>query len=413
MKNDKNYKWLLLALLAVTYFLMHSTRQVFNACLPQIRDGLAGSGATNAHLGLSRTIFLFAYGLMVPFAGLAADFFRRKWVIVIGAVFFSTSCLVTGFADSMLMLFILYGVLNGIGQCMIPGPASSLIAQYHDETRSTALSIYQSALYVAVIAASVVGGWFGGLSQDGWRWGFWVFGGIAVLWSVVIAVLMKDTPNLHADDGSDKPSFREALGAFFEKPSAILLMFAFGMLIFGSNCFRTWMPAYLQKTGWGLTPSSAAFHAVFWFYVGSFLGIAAGARASDRLSHRKRGIRLVIMAVGMAIAAPTMALMVNMPCLWLSAVMMFFFGLGNGFFDCNLYAGLFDVVAPRYRSAAMGFYLCGAFLIGCPATAVLGWVGHHYSLGFGMAIFGATYALGALAIFIARTVFYRHDAVDA
>ena len=409
--DDKNYKWLLLGLLAVTYFLMHSTRQVFNACLPQIRDGLAGSGATDAQLGLSRTIFLFAYGLMVPFAGLAADFFRRKWVIVIGAVFFSTSCLVTGFADSMLMLFILYGVLNGVGQCMIPGPASSLIAQYHTETRSTALSIYQSALYVAVIAASVVGGWFGGLSQDGWRWGFWVFGGIAVLWSLAIAVLLRDTPNLHAEDGSDKPRFREALGAFFAKPSAILLMFAFGMLVFGSNCFRTWMPAYLQQAGWNLTPGSAAFHAVFWFYVGSFLGIAVGARASDRLSHRKRGIRLVIMAVGMAIAAPTMALMVNMPCLWLSAVMMFFFGLGNGFFDCNLYAGLFDVVAPRYRSAAMGFYLCGAFLIGCPATAVLGWVGHHYSLGLGMAIFGATYALGALAIFIARAVFYRRDAV--
>ena len=411
--DDKNYKWLLLGLLAVTYFLMHSTRQVFNACLPQIRDGLAGSGATDAQLGLSRTIFLFAYGLMVPFAGLAADFFRRKWVIVIGAVFFSMSCLVTGFADSMLMLFILYGVLNGIGQCMIPGPASSLIAQYHTETRSTALSIYQSALYVAVIAASVVGGWFGGLSQDGWRWGFWVFGGVSVVWALAIAVFLRDTPNLHAENAADKPRFREALGAFFEKPSAILVMFAFGMLIFGSNCFRTWMPAYLQQAGWNLSPGSAAFHAVFWYYLGSFLGIFWGARTSDRLTHRRPGIRLVIMAVGMAIAAPTMALMVNMPCLWLSAVMMFFFGLGNGFFDCNLYAGLFDVVAPRYRSAAMGFYLCGAFLIGCPATAVLGWVGHHYSLGFGMAIFGATYALGALAIFIARTVFYRRDAVDA
>ena len=409
--DDKSYKWLLLGLLAVTYFLMHSTRQVFNACLPQIRDGLAGSGATDAQLGLSRTIFLFAYGLMVPFAGLAADFFRRKWVIVIGAVFFSTSCLVTGFADSMLMLFILYGVLNGVGQCMIPGPASSLIAQYHTETRSTALSIYQSALYVAVIAASVVGGWFGGLSQDGWRWGFWVFGGVSVVWALAIAMFLRDTPNLHAADGTDKPRFREALGAFFAKPSAILIMFAFGMLVFGSNCFRTWMPAYLQQAGWNLSPGSAAFHAVFWYYLGSFLGIFWGARTSDRLTHRRPGIRLVIMAVGMAIAAPTMALMVNMPCLWLSAVMMFLFGIGNGFFDCNLYAGIFDVVAPRYRSAAMGFYLCGAFLIGCPATAVLGWVGHHYSLGFGMAIFGATYALGALAIFIARAVFYRRDAV--
>ena len=415
MEGDRtanaSYKWVMLGILFVTYFLMHGSRQVFNASLPQIKFDLAGHGATDAQLGLSRTIFLFAYGLMVPFAGIAADFFRRKWVIVLGAAFFSVSCFVTGFADSMLMLFVLYGVLNGIGQCMIPGPASSLIAQYHTETRSTALSIYQSALYVAILAASIAGGWFGGLSADGWRWGFWTFGGVAVVWSLALVFLLRDTPNLHAADGSDKPSFREALGAFFSKPSAILIMFAFGMLVFGSNCFRTWMPAYLQKTGWGLTPGSAAFHAVAWYYLGSFIGIAWGARASDRLSHRRPGVRLVIMSVGMAIAAPTMALMVNMPCLWLSALMMFFFGFGNGFFDCNLYAGLFDVVAPRYRSAAMGFYLCGAFIIGCPATAVLGWVGHHYSLGFGMAIFGATYALGAIAIAVARLVFYRRDRI--
>ena len=112
-------------------------------------------------------------------------------------------------------------------------------------------------------------------------------------------------------------------------------------------------------------------------------------------------------------AAPTMAGMVLVPSLWLSCVMMFFFGLGGGFFDCNLYAGLFEVVAPRYRSAAMGFYLSGAFFIGCPATAVLGWVGHHYSLQAGMAIFGGTYALGALAIFAARAFFFRHDKVES
>ena len=30
-KNDSRYKWLMLAMLAVTYFLMHGARQVFNA----------------------------------------------------------------------------------------------------------------------------------------------------------------------------------------------------------------------------------------------------------------------------------------------------------------------------------------------------------------------------------------------
>ena len=409
--ESKNYKWVMLGLLAVTYFLMHASRQVFNASLPQIKLDLAGSGATDAQLGLSRTIFLFAYGCMVPFAGIAADFFRRKWVIVLGVAFFSTSVFFTGFADSMLMLFVLYGMMNGIGQCMIPGPASSLIAQFHTETRSTALSIYQSALYVGVIVASVIGGWLGGTSQGGWRYAFWGFGGVAVVWVFLLSVFLRNTPALEVAEKETKPTFRDALSAFFSKPSALLLTFAFGMLVFGSNCFRTWMPAYLQQAGWDLTPGAAAFHAVFWYYVGSFLGIFGGARASDRLSRIRPGIRLTIMAVGLAIAAPTMALMVNMPCLWLSCVVMFFFGLGNGFFDCNLYAGLFDVVAPRYRAASMGLYLCGAFLIGCPATAVLGWVGHHYSLAFGMAIFGGTYGLGAVAIFIARHVFYRRDAV--
>ena len=183
--SDLTYKWIMLALLAVTYFLMHGSRQVFNASLPQIKIDLAGHGATDAQLGLSRTIFLFAYGCMVPFAGMAADFFRRKWVIVIGTLFFSTSVFVTGFADSMLMLFILYGFMNGIGQCMIPGAASSLIAQYHTETRSTALSIYQSALYVGVLVSSVAAGWLGGSSTGGWRISFWVFGGVAVLCTVM------------------------------------------------------------------------------------------------------------------------------------------------------------------------------------------------------------------------------------
>ena len=411
-KNDSRYKWLMLVMLAVTYFLMHGARQVFNASLPQIKVDLASHGATDAQLGLSRTYFLFAYGCMVPFAGIAADFFRRKWVIVIGTLLFSTSVFFTGFADSMLMFFILYGFMNGIGQCMIPGPASSLIAQFHTETRSTALSIYQSALYVGILVSSVLAGWLGGSSSSGWRISFWVFGGVAIVWMAVLAAFLRNTPALKIHNEEVKPKFTDAFKAFAAKPSAWLLTFAFGMLVFGSNCFRTWMPAFMQKANWGLTPASAAFHSVFWFYLGSFIGIAIGARTSDRLSSKRRGIRLTIMAIGLALSAPTMAGMVLVPTLWLSCVMMFFFGLGGGFFDCNLYAGLFDVVAPRYRSAAMGLYLSGAFFIGCPATWALGKVGEHYSLQAGMAIFACTYALGALAIFAARMFFFKRDHVE-
>jgi MFS family permease len=316
-------------------------------------------------------------------------------------------------------MLVMYGLLNGVGQCMIPASCSSLIAQYHVKTRSTALSVYQTGLYFGVIIASALAGWLGGASAGGWRKAFWAFGALGLAWVVVLVFFLRDTPPIavKTSDGAEKKAtFKEAALAMICKPSAVLLTFAFGMLVFGSNCFRTFMPLFLQSSaeqgGFGLSPASAAFHGVFWFYVGSFLGIFFGARMSDRFSQKRAGLRMEVMALGLLISAPAMALMVYMPTIVLSCIMMFIFGIGGGFFDCNLYASLFDVVAPRYRAAATGVYLCGAFLVGCPATAVLGYVGEHFSYQHGIAIFGATYLLGALAVIVARAVFFKKDRVE-
>jgi len=413
-KSDSRYKWVMLALLAFTYFLMHATRQIFNASLPDIKLSLPGT--SDAEWGFTRTAFLFAYGLAVPLAGIAADMLRRKWVVVLGALLFSASVLGTGFVDGFVGMLVMYGLLNGIGQCMIPASASSLIAQYHQETRSTALSIYQTGLYFGIIVASALAGWFGSISADGWRYAFWVFGAIGVAWTFALCLFLRDTPPLvqgGAAGGQDRASFKEAALAMVSRPTAILLTFAFGMLVFGSNCFRTFLPLFMRQGpelgGFALSPASAALHSVVWFYIGSFIGIATGARLSDRLAHRFPAIRINMLIIGLALSAPAMAAMVYMPTLPLCCLMTFVFGLGGGFFDCSLYSGLFEVVAPRYRAAAMGVYLCGAFIIGCPATAVLGYVGQHFSYQHGIAMFGGTYALGAVAVLIARVFFFRRD----
>ena len=411
-KDSGRYKWIMLGLLAFTYFLMHAARQIFNASLPQIKAELPGT--SDAEWGLSRTVFLLSYGLMVPFAGIAADLLRRKWVIIVGTLLFAGSVFFTGWVGGFISMLVMYGLFNGVGQCMIPASCSSLIAQYHVKTRSTALSIYQIGLYFGVIIASSVSGWLGSVSEGGWRWAFWGFGAIGLIWVVVLFFFLRDTPPIKTNaGGEDKASFKEAALAMVSKPSALLLTFAFGMLVFGSNCFRTFMPLFMFKEGgYGISMASAAFHGVFWFYLGSFLGIFSGARFSDRFSSMRPGLRLEIMALGLFLSAPTMAAMVYMPSLAWCCVMMFLFGVGGGFFDCNLYAGLFEVVAPRYRAAATGVYLCGAFIVGCPATFVLGYVGQHFSYQQGIAIFGGTYLIGAIAVFLARAVFYKKDRVE-
>lgn len=415
-KESPNYKWVVLGLLTVTYFLMHATRQIFNASLPDIKTSLPGT--SDAQWGFTRTTFLFAYGLVVPLAGIAADMLRRKWVVVAGAFLFSASVLATGFVDGFVGMLVMYGLFNGIGQCMVPASASSLVAQYHHETRSTALSIYQTGLYFGIILSSGLAGWFGGLAEDGWRYAFWGFGALGVIWALVLCKFLRDTPPLlqsHRAAEFERASFKEACLAMVSKPTALLLTLAFGLLVFGSNCFRTFMPLFLRSSaadgGFGLSSASAALHGVLWFYIGSFIGIASGARLSDRFVSRFPAIRINMLIFGLALSAPAMSAMVYMPNLTLCCFAMFIFGLGGGFFDCSLYAGLFEVVAPRYRAAATGVYLCGAFLIGSPATAVLGYVGQHFSYQHGIAIFGGTYALAALAVLIARLKFFKHDKV--
>lgn len=417
-REGNGYKWLLLGLLTTTYFLMHATRQIFNASLPDIKASLPGT--SDAEWGFTRTVFLFSYAIVVPLAGIAADMLRRKWVVIVGAFLFSVSVLGTGFVEGFIGMLVMYGLMNGIGQCMIPASASSLIAQYHHETRSTALSIYQTGLYFGIILSSGLAGWFSSLAADGWRYAFWGFGAVGIVWAVILCRFMRDTPPLLQGGRAsefERASFREACLAMVSKPTALCLTFAFGMLVFGSNCFRTFMPLFLragaETGGFGLDSASAALHGVLWFYLGSFIGIASGARLSDRLAHRFPAIRIDMVIYGLAISAPAMAAMVYMPNLALCCVAMFIFGIGGGIFDCALYAGLFEVIAPRYRAAGMGVYLCGAFMIGSPATAVLGYVGQHFSYQHGIALFGGTYALGALAVLFARLVFFRRDRVAA
>ena len=413
-KSDARYKWVMLGLLAFTYFLMHATRQIFNASFANIKASLPGTD--DAQWALNRSVFLFAYGIVVPLAGIASDMLRRKWVVIVGALLFSASVFGTGYVDGFIGMVILYGLFNGIGQCMIPASASSLIAQYHTETRSTALSIYQTGLYFGIVLASALSGLLNKFYPDtGWRWAFWGFGAMGLAWTVALVFFLRDTPPLVHKAGEERASFKEAALAMVTKPTAVLLTLAFGLLVFGSNCFRTFMPLLLQtpvaEGGFGVDEFWGPIHSVLWFYIGSFIGIGTGARLSDRLVHRYPAIRILMLIVGLAVSAPAMAAMVYMPNLWLCCVMMFVFGIGGGLFDCSLYSGLFEVVAPRYRAAAMGVYLCGAFIIGCPSTTILGYVGQHFSYQHGIAMFGGTYALAAVVVLVARVFFFKRDRV--
>ena len=72
-----DYKWVMLALVSSAYFLAQGTRQIYNSVLPQIKSDFLAYGVTDTQLGIVGSAFALAFGIAIPFAGLAADFFRR------------------------------------------------------------------------------------------------------------------------------------------------------------------------------------------------------------------------------------------------------------------------------------------------------------------------------------------------
>ncbi len=426
------YKWRALFLLWVAFFLQQGTRQIFGATLTSIQGSL---GVSAAQIGIVATVFTFAYGLSVPFAGVAADLFNRKWMVVSGVFVFCLGIFASGFAASLAVILVTYGILNGFGQSFYYPSATSIIGELHKETRATALSILQMGLYAGIIGCSVASGWLAESGSDGWRTPFWIFGGIGILWAFVLAVgirggrvekvetveLNPSTPQ-RSQSELPKPSLSEAFMVFIGNPSALLLAAGLGMMIYVDVGFKTWMPSHIESSfaesleevrvslqefvGGALkvpgVKGLAALNAVLWHYIGAFVGVTLGARVSDKLVKRRPSIRMETNIAGLLIAVPFIAWMAYAPSVLTCAIAMMLFGVFRGVYDSNLMASLFDIIPQRYHASGAGIMLSLAFVFGSTSPLVLGVMKDHFTSSAGIAALAGFCLVGAILITVAR-----------
>lgn len=406
-----NYKWRALALLWVAFFLQQGTRQIFGATLTSIQGSL---GVSAAAIGAVATVFTFAYGLSVPFAGAAADLFNRKWMVVSGVFVFCLGIFVSGFVSALGVMIVTYGLLNGVGQSFYYPSSTSIIGELHKDTRATALSILQMGNYAGIVGCSAAAGWLAQIGSDGWRMAFWVFGVIGVFWAVVMAFglrsgKLESKVGVGERNGEEKPSLKEAFKVFVANPSALLLAVGLGMMIYVDVGFKTWMPSHLSES-LGVAKGSAALNAVLWHYIGAFVGVTLGGRISDRLASKRPSVRMETNIAGLAFAAPFIVWMAYAPSLLSCGIAMAFFGVFRGVYDSNLMASLFDLVPQRYHASGAGLMLSCAFVVGSTSPVVLGLVKDAFSSTAALASLAAFYLVGAMVIFVAKKLKFKNGA---
>ena len=407
------YKWVALALLWVAFFLQQGTRQLYGPSIPAICGSL---GVDKVAIGVVGTVFAMMYGLCVPFAGITADLFNRKWMVVSGVGIFCLGIFLSGFVASVGLLILTYGVLNGFGQTFYYPSATSLISQLHKESRATAISILQLGLYLGIIGCGTLAGVVAGRGGDHWRTPFWVFGGIGLAWALALAFLLRDTKPVAAADAAAKPKISEAVKAVFSKPTAICVILGLAMMIYVDIGFKNWMPSHLQGTFGESCPflkQWAGLHAVLWHYLGAIAGILVGSRIGDRLVKIRPSIRLELGVAGLALGIPFFVWMAMTPCFVLCCAAMFGFGIFRGVYDSNFMASFFDVVNPRYHASGCGIMMCIAFLFGSLSSTVLPWLAKVLdgNMSLSMCTLSGFYLIGALVILLARVCFLKRDRV--
>jgi len=398
-----DYKWTALALLWVACFLQQGMRQIFPPLAPSIGDSF---GASATFRGSVMSVFTLVYALAVPFSGLAGDFLSRKKIVIFALAVFSAGVMGAGWAADILGITLLYGALNGFGQSFFYPAATSLVQQLHSDSKATALSILQLALYSGIILFSFASGKLLDICGS-WQVPFRTFGLAGLVWAAALAFLLRDTKPVAAQTA--KPRMSEAVRAVFTKPSALLLAAGLGMQIFVDVGFKMWMPTYLRETFPGMSAASYGLHAVLWHYLGAFVGVMIGSRIADRFVRRRHGIRMEMNILGLVLGIPFIVWMAKADTFGVVCVAMGLFGFFRGIYDSNQFASIFDVIAPRYRASAMGVMLCLAFVFGSLAPVALGWVKDHFSMSAGLASLAGFFLLGALFIVIARVRFLKND----
>ena len=412
-----DYKWTALILLWVAFFLQQGTRQLFGPSIPAICGSL---GVDKVAIGVVGTVFAMMYGICVPFAGVTADLLNRKWMVTVGVAVFCLGIFLSGFVASAGLLILTYGILNGFGQTFYYPSATSLISQLHKESRATAISILQLGLYVGIVGCGGLAGWLAGKGGESWRTPFWIFGGIGLVWAVVLAVFLRNTrpvaaPSARASAGApSKPTIREAVAAVFSKPTALCVTLGLAMMIYVDIGFKNWMPSHLQSAFLDDCPylkQWAGLHAVLWHYLGAVLGVLAGSRIGDRLVKGRPGIRLELGVLGLGLAIPFIVWMSMTGSFALCCVAMFGFGVFRGVYDSNFMASFFDVVNPRYHASGVGIMMCIAFLFGSLSSTVLPLIAKSLggNMAHSMASLAAFYLVGALIVLTARLCFLQRD----
>ncbi|MBP5321197.1 MAG: hypothetical protein J6334_09415 [Kiritimatiellae bacterium] len=185
--------------------------------------------------------------------------------------------------------------------------------------------------------------------------------------------------------------------AYFCNPSALCATAGFVAIVFVNNAYLFWAPKFAAEK-FAITVGAAGKGVMLWHHLFAFGAILLGGLVTDHFVKRMPRFRLGFQILALLCGAPALFWIGRAPSLGGLLVATSVYGVFRGFFEVNTHASLFDVVAPAYRSTAVGLLNMIAFFFGGLSGVAMGVLSQHGGVGgfeSGFAIMAGVYVLGA------------------
>ena len=373
MTQSKKYPWIVVALLWVVALLNYMDRQMLSTMKPSMQIDIHEL-QTAANFGYLMAIFLWIYGFMSPLSGIIADRVNRKWLIVGSLFVWSAVTFTMGYAKTFDQLYWLRAIM-GVSEALYIPAGLSLIADYHSsKTRSLAIGIHMTGLYMG----QALGG-FGATIADkfSWQQAFHSFGIIGIVYSVVLIVLLKEkrvvdeinTENKNLE--KIKTPLLKGLSILFTNISFWIILFYFAVPSLPGWGVKNWLPTLFAQN-LGIDMSRAGPISTITIAASSFIGVIFGGILSDRWVQKNLRGRIYTSAIGLGLTIPALLFIGYGHSLFHVIGAAFCFGFGFGMFDANNMPILCQFVSKKYRATAYGLMNMVGVFAGAFITDLLG-----------------------------------------
>ena len=369
MTESKKYPWIVVGLLWVVALLNYMDRQMIATMRPSMQlDITELSQATN--YGYLMAVFLWVYGSMSSFSGIIADRINRKGLIIGSLFVWSLVTFAMGFATTFNTLYWLRALM-GLSEALYIPAGLSLIADYHsDKTRSLAVGLHMSGIYMG----QALGGFGATVAKlFSWQYTFMFFGGFGMLYAVVLVFFLRDNIKREIRTAAQKgiTSIMKSVTGLLSSFSFWIIILYFAVPSFPGWAIKNWAPTLIADK-LHIDMSIAGPLTTISISLSSLFGVIVGGYFSDKWVQQNIRARVYIGAMGLSLMIPALLLLGYSNSIVIVFAAASMFGFGFGMFDTNNMPILCQFVPANSRATAYGLLNTAGIFAGAIITDYLG-----------------------------------------